>query len=181
VTFSEWFVRTRRDRAEEEEGRDMTQVAEVQTLGAPVQQLLSDSVSIALEGFAISQDQGRKLVENALELGAANAKDSLKYAEELRGRLTDATSTANELLKEHVALWSELPKDPVAASQKVVAGYVEGSRKALEVGAEALKGYVSLVNDLWSRLEKASQETREQYVAFIGKLQAVVESAARKN
>ena len=159
----------------------MTQVAEVQTLGAPVQQLLSDSVSIALEGFAISQDQGRKLVENALELGAANAKGSLKYAEELRGRLTEATSTANELLKEHVALWSELPKDPVAATQKVVAGYVDGSRKALEVGAEALKGYVSLVNDLWSRLEKASQETREQYVAFIGKLQAVVESAARKS
>ncbi|MCI0441274.1 MAG: hypothetical protein L0177_19400, partial [Chloroflexi bacterium] len=80
----------------------MTQVAEVQALGAPVQRLWSDSVSLALEGFAISQDQGRKLLENALELGAANAKDSLKYAEELRGRLTDATSTANELLKEHV-------------------------------------------------------------------------------
>jgi hypothetical protein len=159
----------------------MTQVAEVQALGAPVQRLWSDSVSLTLEGFAISQDQGRKLLENALELGAANAKDSLKYAEELRGRLTDATSTANELLKEHVALWSELPKDPVAATQKVVAGYVDGSRKALEVGAEALKGYVSLVNDLWSRLEKASQETREQYVAFIGKLQAVVESAAKKS
>jgi len=37
------------------------------------------------------------------------------------------------------------------------------------------------VNDLWSRLEKASQDTREQYVAFIGKLQAVVESAAKKS
>jgi hypothetical protein len=37
------------------------------------------------------------------------------------------------------------------------------------------------VNDLWSRLEKASQETREQYVAFIGRLQAIVESTARKN
>ena len=59
----------------------MTQIAEVQALGAPVQRLLSDSVSLALEGFAISQDQGKKLLENALELGAANAKDSLKYAE----------------------------------------------------------------------------------------------------
>ena len=159
----------------------MAQVAEVQTLGAPVQQLLSDSVSIALEGFAASQAQGKQWLESTFELGAASAKDSLKYAEELRGRLAEATSTANELLKEHVALRSELPKDPVAATQKVVAGYVDGSRKALEVGAEALKGYVNLVNDLWSRLEKASQETREQYVAFVGKLQAVVESAARKN
>ena len=49
----------------------MTQVAEVQALGAPVQRLWSDSVSLTLEGFAISQDQGRKLLENALELGAA--------------------------------------------------------------------------------------------------------------
>jgi hypothetical protein len=171
----------RRRRAGEEEEDPMTQVAEVQALGAPVQRLLADSVSLALEGFAISQEQGKKLLENALELGADNAKDSLKYAEELRGRFAEATTTANELFREQYALFNELPKDPVAATQKVIAGYVEGSRKALEVGAEALKAYVNLVNDLWSRLEKASQETRENYVAFVGKLHALVESAARKS
>jgi len=159
----------------------MTQVTQIPTFGVPFQQLMADSVAMALEGVALSQDQGKRLLENALELGAANARESVKYAEELRGRLTDATGSVNALVKEHVAVWGELPKDPVAATQKVVAGYVDGSRKALEVGAEALRGYVNLVNDLWSRLEKASQETREQYVAYIGKLQAVVESAARKN
>jgi len=159
----------------------MTQVAEVQALGAPVQQLWTDSVALALEGVAISQAQGKKVLESAFELGAVNAKESLKYAEELRGRLTDAAATANTLVKEQVALWGELPKDPVAATQKVIAASVEGARKALEVGAEALKSYVALVNDLWARGEQASQETREQYVAFIGKVQAIVESAARKS
>jgi len=159
----------------------MTQVTQIPAFGVPFQQLMADSVAMALEGVALSQDQGKRLLENALELGAANARESVKYAEELRGHLTDATGSVNALVKEQVAVWGELPKDPVAASQKVIAATVEGSQKALEVGAEALKGYVSLVNDLWSRLEKASQETREQYVAFIGKLQAVVESAARKN
>ncbi|MBI2903506.1 MAG: hypothetical protein HYY12_07955 [Candidatus Methylomirabilis oxyfera] len=159
----------------------MTQVAEVQALGAPVQQLWADSVALALEGVAISQAQGKKVLESAFELGSVNAKESLKYAEELRGRLTDAAATANTLVKEQVALWGELPKDPVAATQKVIAASVEGARKALEVGAEALKSYVALVNDLWARGEQASQETREQYVAFIGKLQAIVESAARKS
>ena len=159
----------------------MTQVTQIPAFGVPFQQLMADSVAMALEGVALSQDQGKRLLENALELGAANARESVKYAEELRGRLTDATGSVNALMTEQVAVWGELPKDPVAASQKVIAATVEGSRKALEVGAEALKGYVSLVNDLWSRLEKASQETREQYVAFIGKLQAVVESAARKS
>ena len=159
----------------------MTQVTQIPAFGVPFQQLMADSVAMALEGVALSQDQGKRLLENALELGAASARESVKYTEELRGRLTDATSTANALVKEQVAVWGELPKDPVAASQKVIAASVEGSRKAQEVGAEALKGYVSLVNDLWSRLEKASQETREQYVAFIGRLQAVVESTARKN
>ena len=159
----------------------MTQATQVQALGTPIQQLWSDSISMALEGFAVSQAQGKQWLESTFELGAANAKDSLKYAEELRGRLTDATNTASELVKEQVALFNELPKDPVAATQKVISGYVEGSRKALEVGAEALKSYVALVNDVWARLEKASQETREHYVAFVNKLQGIVESAARKS
>lgn len=159
----------------------MTQVAEVQALNAPVQQLWSDSVSLALEGFAISQAQGKKFLESAFELGSANANESLKYVEQLRSRLTDATSSVNEIVKGQVALWGELPKDPVAATQKVIAAYVEGSRKALEVGAEALKSYVNVVNDLWARLERGSQESREQYVAFVSKLQAVVESAAHKS
>ena len=159
----------------------MTQATQVQALGTPIQQLWSDSISMALEGFAVSQAQGKQWLENTFELGAANAKDSLKYAEELRGRLTDATNTASELVKEQVALFNELPKDPVAATQKVISGYVEGSRKALEVGAEALKSYVALVNDVWARLETASQETREHYVAFVNKLQGIVESAARKS
>ena len=159
----------------------MTQVTQIPAFGVPFQQLMADSVAMALEGVALSQDQGKRLLENALELGAASARGSVKYAEELRGRLTDATGSVNALVKEQVTVWGELPKDPVAATQKVIAASVEGSRQALEVGAQALKDYVSLVNDLWSRLEKASQETREQYVAFIGKLQAIVESTARNN
>jgi flagellar biosynthesis/type III secretory pathway protein FliH len=156
-------------------------MTQFQTIGAPVQQLLSDGVSMALEGLAVSQAQGKKLLESAVELGTANAKDGLKYAEELRSRLTEATNSANEILKEHAALFNELPKDPVAASQKVISGYVEGSRKALEVGAEALKGYVNLVNDLWSRLEQTSRDIRENYVAYVGRLQSIVESTAKKN
>lgn len=159
----------------------MSQSNQVHAIGAPVQQLLSDSLSMALEGFAVSQAQGKKLLESAFELGAANAKDSLRYAEELRSRITDATSTANELWKEQATVFNEVPKDPVAATQKVIAGYVEGSRKALEVGAEALKGYVNLVNDLWARLEQTSREARENYVTYVGRLQAIVESTARKN
>jgi len=159
----------------------MTQATQVTALGAPVQRLWSDAVSLTLEGFAVSQAQGKQWLESAFEVSAASAKDSLKYAEELRGRLTEATSTASELLKEQAGLFNELPKDPVAATQKVIAGYVEGSRRALEVGAEALKGYVALLNDVWARLEKASQETREGTVAYIGKLQTLVESAAKKS
>lgn len=159
----------------------MTQATQAQVIGAPVQQLWSDSVSLVIEGLTASQAQGKKWLESTLEIGATTAKESLKYAEELRGRLTEATSAANDVLKGQAALFNELPKDPVAATQKVISGYVEGSRKALEVGAEALKSYVGLVNDAWARLEKASQEARENYVAFVNKVQSIVESAARKS
>jgi hypothetical protein len=159
----------------------MSESTQVQAIGAPVQQLWSESISMALEGFAVSQAQGKQWLQSAFELGAASAKDSLKYAEELRSRLTEATTSANALVKEQSALWGELPKDPVAAAQKVIAASVEGSRKALEVGAEALKRYVTLVDEAWARLEKVSQDTREHYVATVTKLQAIVESAARKS
>ena len=159
----------------------MTQATEVQAISAPIQQLWSDSLSMALESFEVSQAQAKKLLESAFELGAAHAKDNLKYADELRGRFAEATNTANAMLKDQTALFNDLPKDPVGATQKVISAYVEGSRKALELGAEALKGYVSLVSDIWTRLEKASQETRENYLEFAGKLQAILESAAKKN
>jgi hypothetical protein len=136
---------------------------------------------MALEGLEVTQTQAKKLLESAFELGAANAKEGLKYAEELRGHFAQATNTANELLKDQAALFNDLPKDPVGATQRVIAGYVEGSRKSLELGAVALKSYVGLVNDVWSRLEKSSQETRENYVSLVGKLQDIVESKAKKN
>ena len=153
----------------------------IPTFSPPVQQLLADSIALTVEGVATAQAQGKKLLESALELGAASAKDGLKYAEELRAHVTDATSALNERVRAQVVLWSELPKDPVAATQKVIAASVEGSRRALEVGAEALTGYVRLVNDLWARVERASQETREQSFAVMDKLQAIVGSAARKS
>ncbi len=161
----------------------MNEATQMQAIAASLQrlsQLLSDTASMALEGFAVSQAQGRKFLESALEQAAASTKESMKYTEELRDRFTEAIDAANKLLKEQAGLFKEVPTDPVAATQQVIAGQIEASRKALEAGAEALKRYVTLVNDFWSRLERASQETREKYVDFVGKLQAIVEATARK-
>jgi hypothetical protein len=159
----------------------MIQANQFQELTAPIQKLFSDSVSMALAGFEVTQAQWKSLLESAYEQGAASTKDSVKYAEELRGRFTEFANAANDLVREQATLWNDLPKDPLGASQKVISGYVEASRKALEGGAEALKAYVSLVNDLWSRLEKASQDTRGNYVTYAGKLQAIVESTLKNN
>lgn len=159
----------------------MMQADQFQVITAPVQKLFSDSVSMAMQSFEVTQAQWKTFLETTFELGAANAKDSIKHAEEFRGRLTDMANSANEVLKEHASLFNELPKDPVGATQKLIAGYVDGSRKLLEVGAETLNGYLSLVNDVWSRLEKVSQDTRENYVTYVGKLQEIVESTAKQN
>jgi hypothetical protein len=159
----------------------MIQANQFQELAAPIQKLFSDSVSMALAGFEVTQAQWKNFLESAYEQGAAASKDSVKYVEELRGRYTEFANAANNLAREQATLWNDLPKDPLGASQKVISGYVEASRKALEGSAEALKAYVNLVNDLWSRLEKASQDTRANYVTYAGKLQAIVESTLKNN
>lgn len=159
----------------------MSQQTQSQVFGAPIQKVLSDSMSMALEGLEVSQAQGKRFLESAFEMGAAQAKDSLKFADEMRGRFAEATNSANEMLKGQASLFNDLAKDPVGASQKVLSGYVEGYRKGVELGAEALKSYVTLANEVWARLEKSSQETRENYVAYVGRLQAIVETTAKKN
>jgi hypothetical protein len=159
----------------------MIEANQFQELTAPAQKVFSDSLSMTLGGLEVSQAQWKKLLQAAFDLGAANARVSAQYAEDFRGRFTEATRTASEFLKQHATLLTDLPADPVGASQKVIAGYVEASRKALEGGAEALKGYVSLVNDLWSGLEQASQSTREIYVEYVSQLQGLLESKAKSN
>ncbi len=161
----------------------MSEVTQAQAVAESLQrlsQLLSDTVSMALEGFTVSQAQGKKFLESTLEQVAASTKESLKYTEELRNRFSEAIHAANRLLTEQAGRFQGVPADPMAATQQVITSQIEGTRKALEVGAEALKSYGTLVNEFWSRLEKASQETRQDYVDFVSKLQAIVETAVQK-
>ena len=159
---------------------EATQVQAIATALQRLSQLLSDTVPRALEWFAVSQAR-RKFLESALELAAASTQESVKYTEELRTRFTEAIDAANALLKEQAALLTDIPTDPMAAAHQVISGQIDGSQKALEVGAKALKGYVNLVNEFWSHLEKGSQETREHYLDFVGKLQAIAEAATGKS
>jgi hypothetical protein len=161
----------------------MSEPTQLQEIAASLQrlsQVLSDTVSMALEGFAAAQAQGRTFLETALEQVAANARESMRYTEELRNRFAEAIEAANKALKDQAAVLAAAPTDPMAATQKMLAGQIESARRALEMGSEALKNYVNLVNDFWSRLEQTSRDTRASYVDFIGKLQAIVEARARK-
>jgi hypothetical protein len=154
---------------------------QAQVIGAPVRQLWADSISMALEGVQASQAHGKKLLESSFEVASASAKDNVKYAEDMCNRLTEATNHVNGLLSEQASLVCDLPKDPVGAAQRVMSGYVEGSRKSLEFGAAILKSYLTLVSDTWMRLEKVSEVNRQSYVEYVGKLQGIVESHAKKN
>jgi hypothetical protein len=158
----------------------MTQTSQAQPFCVPMQQLWSDNLSMTLEGMQATQAQGTKLIKSTFEMATASAKDNVKYAEDMCGRLTDAANHVNGLLREHVSLLCELPKDPVGATQRAISGYIEGSRKFLEFGAAILKSHVALVRDTWGGLEKVSQEMRENYVEYFGKLQEIVESKTRK-
>jgi hypothetical protein len=145
-----------------------------------MQQLWSDGLSMAIEGVQATQVQGKKLMESAFEMATTSAKDKVKYAEDVCNRLTEATNHIDGMLREQASLVCELPKDPVGATQRVISGYVEGSRKSMELGAAVLKSYVTLVSDSWGRLEKVSHEMREGYVDYFGKLQGIVESKTKK-
>jgi hypothetical protein len=131
---------------------------------------------MAAQGLEASQVQAKKMAEGAFEVATAMGKDYLKYADEVRARAAQAAGNANELVKEQAALMNDIAKDPAGATQRVIAGWADGSRKSLEMGADALKGYIGLLDTVWSRMEKASQDTRQNYIEYVKTLQGIVES-----
>jgi hypothetical protein len=158
----------------------MTQSSQTQAFCAPMQQVWSDSLSMVLEGVQASQAHAKKLLESGFEMATASAKDNVKYAEDVCNRLTEASNHVNGMLREQASLVCDLPNDPVGATQRVISGYVEGSRKSMELEAAALKSYVTLVSDAWGRLEKVSHDMRAEYVDYFGKLQGIIESKTNK-
>jgi hypothetical protein len=158
----------------------MTQSSQTQAFCVPMQQLWSDSLSMALEGAQVTQVLGKKLMESAFEMATTSAKDKVKYAEDICNRLTEATNHVNGMLREQASLVCDLPNDPVGATQRVISGYVEGSRKSMEFEAAALKSYITQVSDAWGRLEKVSHDMRAEYVDYFGKLQGIIESKTKK-
>jgi hypothetical protein len=149
---------------------------QAQAMTAPILKMWSDGLTMAAQGLEASQVQAKKMAEAAFEVATAMGKDYLKYADEVRARAAQAAGNANELVKEQAALMNDIAKDPAGATQRVIAGWADGSRKSLEMGADALKGYIGLLDTVWSRMEKASQDTRQNYIEYVKTLQGIVES-----
>ncbi len=151
-----------------------------QEMFAPLQHLWSDGVAIATETMEASQESAKTAMESAFALAAANAKDQVKYASEMAGHMTAASSHANTFLREQAALAAEMPKDPMGTAQRMLAGCLESYKQSMAIGAEALKSYANIVGQAWGNLEKASQEGRQVYTEYAGKLQGIVETKIKK-
>jgi hypothetical protein len=156
----------------------MTQATQAQAISAPLLQWWSDSISMAAQGFEAFQAQGKKLVDSGFELAVATGRESLKASEELRGRLGEAAGRADEVVKQQASLLNEIPRDPVGASQRMIAAYVDGSRKSVELGVQAVQSYATLMGSVWGRMEQASQEARQGWVEYVGRLQSILETKA---
>ena len=155
----------------------MTQTSHAHPFTAPIQQCWSDGIAMALAGTEAIQAQGKMLVESAVELASASTKANLKCAEDITARVTAAAQQGEALFREQVAVLNDLPSDPVGASQRMVANYVEGSRKSLDLGAKALTGWAALMSDAWMRAGKLGQEAGQACIACATRLQEI--SAAR--
>ncbi len=159
----------------------MNPTANPQEMFAPLQHLWADGMAMAMEAMEASHESGRKVMETAFSFAAAQAKDQVKYASELAGHLTAAGGQANAMLREQASLATELPKDPAGMAQRMLAGYLDAWKQSMAVGAEALRTSSSIVGQAWGNLEKVSQESRDIYNQYTGKLQGIVEARVKKS
>jgi hypothetical protein len=154
--------------------------SQAQEIFGPVQHVWSDGVAMTMEGMQAAQETAKKAMESAFSLAAANAKENVKYAGELVGHMTTATSQGDALLRSQAALVTDLPKDPAGTAQRMLAGWMDGYQKSMAIGTEVLKTYATMVGHAWENLEKASQESRQICTDYAGKLQGIIEARAKK-
>jgi hypothetical protein len=158
----------------------MNPTSQAQEFIGPVQHLWSDGVAITMEGLQASQETAKKAMESAFSLAAASAKENVKYAGELVGHMTTAAAQSDVLLRSQATLVTDLPKDPLGTAQRLLAGWIDGYQKSMAIGTELLKTHATMVGQAWGNLEKASQESRQIYADYAGKLQGIIEAKVKK-
>ena len=157
----------------------MSQGSQTHAFTASMQQCWSEGMAMVLAGTEVLQAQGKALVERGLEITSASTTANLKCIEDLTGQMSAVTHQAEALLHEQVAVLQDLPNDPMGASQRLMANYVEGSRKSLELGTKALTSWAGLMNETWIRAGKLGQEAGQAYVACAAKLQEISQARAK--
>jgi hypothetical protein len=147
-----------------------------QDVFAPLQHLWSDGLAIATETMDASRESAKRAMESAFSLAAATAKEQMNYGSALAGHLSAASSHASAFVREQAALAAELPKDPMGTAQRMLAGYLDSCKQSMAIGTEALKSCATIGGQAWAQMEKASQDSRQIYTEYAGKLQDIVEA-----
>lgn len=158
----------------------MAQTSQAQAFAAPIVKLWSDGMAMAVEGVEVSQAQGKRMLENAMDFSTATGKEVMRTAGELRDRMLEATGSASDLLREQAGMFNDVAKDPMGVGQRVVSSYVEGTRRAMEIGTASMKSVLAVMGSTWSQMEKASQESRESWTQYVNALHAIAEAKAKR-
>jgi propanediol dehydratase small subunit len=124
----------------------------------------------ALDAFTLASDLNRDISSRSVDLNAAIAREGAQYASDVQAAFRQASEEARQLWVRQSELVQEVPKDVMAASQKAVAFYWEGSEQITRLGEQQRQAVNRLTGNVQHLLERAGEEARETLTKFSEKI-----------
>jgi propanediol dehydratase small subunit len=124
----------------------------------------------ALDAFTLTSDLNRDISSRGVDLNAAIAREGAQYASDVQAAFRQASEEARQLWVRQSELVQEVPKDVMAASQKAVALYWEGSEQITRLGEQQRQAVNRLTGNVQHLLERAGEEARETLTKFSEKI-----------
>ncbi|MBI3007187.1 MAG: hypothetical protein HYY53_02620, partial [candidate division NC10 bacterium] len=118
---------------------------------------IADAVNKNLEFATFAREEITRLLWRTADFATATSEVALKFSEDLRSRLLASDSDVKALAQGMNDLLCDLPKDPVAFGQKVLALTLDGSQKLMDLNVAAARGLLGLGETLVSRAEQAAK------------------------
>jgi len=105
-----------------------------------------------------------------VDVSASIARESVQFLGEVQAAFRQALEEAREIWNRQYTLVQELPRDPMAVTQKAIALSVEGGERAVRLGDAQREAISRFSGNVQGLVDRAGRETQESLAKYADKV-----------
>jgi len=137
---------------------------------AKANEVLNQNVDRGLEALTLAGEVHRDLSGRTVDVSASIARESVQFLGEVQAAFRQALEEAREIWNRQYTLVQELPRDPMAVTQKAIALSVEGGERAVRLGDAQREAISRFSGNVQGLVDRAGRETQESLAKYADKI-----------